>query len=63
MGPLDPIVTAGKDEEYEVESFFFFMHCQREQAMKYLVHWCGYDKAENSCISEQDFVYAQQILQ
>ena len=31
--------------------------------MEYLVHWHGYDEAEDSWVSEQDLIHAQQILQ
>ena len=61
LGPPDPIMTAGEEEEYQVESIL--MDCWQEQAMEYLVHWYTYDKAEDSWVSEQDFVYAQQISQ
>ena len=60
LGPPDPIVTSGSEEEYEVESIL--KHHQRRQAMEYLVQWHSYNKAEDSWISEQDLIYAQQIL-
>ena len=61
MVPLDPFVTAGAKEEYEVESIL--RHHQQGQTMEYLVHWHGYDKAEDSWVQEQDLIHAQQILQ
>ena len=61
LDPLDPIVTAGEEEEYEVESIL--MHCQCWSVMEYLVHWHGYNKAEDSWVPKQDLIHAQQILQ
>ena len=61
MGPPDHIMTAGAEKEYEVESILRYY--QQGSAMEYLVQWHGYDKAEDSWVSEQDLIYAQQILQ
>ena len=35
LGPPDPIVTAGEEEEYEVESIL--RHCRRGRVIEY---WC-----------------------
>ena len=61
MGPSDPIVTAGEEEEYEVE--IILRHCQWGQVTEYLVHWHGYDEAEDNWVQEQDLIHTQQILQ
>ena len=61
MGPPNPIETASKEEEYEVESIL--RHHQWGRVMEYLVHWCSYDEAEDSWVSEQDLIHGQQILQ
>ena len=61
MGPPDSIVTAGAEEEYELESIL--RHCWQGQVMEYLVHLHGFDEAEDSWVSEQDLIHAQQILQ
>ena len=60
-GATDPIVTASKEEEYEVESIL--KHCWWGQVMEYLVHWHGYNETEDSWVSEQDLIHALQILQ
>ena len=57
LGPFDPIVTSGKEEEYEVESIL--RHLQWGQAIKCLLHCCGYDEAEDNWVSEQDHIHAQ----
>ena len=57
MGPLDPFVTAGEEEEYKVESIL--RHCWRGWAMEYLVPRYSYDETEDSWVVEQDLVYAQ----
>ena len=56
MGPPDPIVTAGEEEEYEVESIL--RHRWGGPVTEYLVHWRGYDKAEDSWVLEQDLIHA-----
>ena len=61
MGPPDPIVAAGAEEEYGMESILW--HRQRGQVMECLVHWRGYDEAEDSWVSEQDLIHAQKIPQ
>ena len=57
MGPPDTIVTASDQEKQQVESTL--RHFQRGGAMEYLVHWCGYDEAEDSWVSEKDLIHAQ----
>ena len=52
----DPIVTAGEEEEYEVESILRH-HWQWGRVMEYLVHWHGYDEAKDSQVSEQDLIH------
>ena len=61
LGPPDPIVTAGEEEEYKVKSIL--RHRWWGQVMEYLVHYHGYDETEDSWVSEQDLIHAQQILQ
>ena len=61
LGPPDLIVTACEEEEYEVESILTYRW--PGQVTEYWVHWRSYDEAEDSWVSEQDLVYAQQILQ
>ena len=61
MGPPDPTVTAGEEEEYEVESILRYH--RRGQVTEYLVHWYGYNEAEDNWVQEQDLIHAQQILQ
>ena len=61
MGPPDPIVTAGDKEEYEVEGIL--RHCWQGRVTEHLVHWHGYDEAEDSWVQEQDLIPAQKISQ
>ena len=61
LNPPDPIVTAGSEEECEVESILGNRWWGR--VMENLVHWHGYDDTEDSWVSEQDLINAQQILQ
>ena len=61
MVPPDPIVILGVEEEYEVESIS--RHCRWGQKLECLVHWRGYNDTEDSCVSEQDLIHAQPILQ
>ena len=61
MGPPDSIVTAGEEEEYEVESIL--RHCWQGQVAEYLVHWHRYDETEDNWVSEQDLTNVPQILQ
>ena len=56
LGPPDPIVTAGEEEEYEVKSILRTRQLGR--VTEYLVHWCSYDEAEDSWFSEQDLIHA-----
>ena len=48
MGPLDPIVTSGEEEEYKVESMV--RHHWQGQVMEYLVHWRGCDETKDSWV-------------
>ena len=59
--PPDPIVTAGAEEEYEVESIL--RHCWQGQVTEYLVYWRGYNEAKDSWVQEQDLIHTQQFLQ
>ena len=61
LGHPDPIVIAGQEEEYEVESIL--RHRWWGRTMEYLVHWHGYNGTEDSWMSEQNLIHAQQILQ
>ena len=61
MVPLNPIVITGEEDKHEVERIL--RHCQRGWAMEYLVYWHGCNEIEDSWVSEQDLVHAQQILQ
>ena len=61
MGPSDSIVTAGEEEEYEVESIL--RHCQWGRVKEYLAHWCSYNETEDSWVSNQDLIHAQKNLQ
>ena len=61
MGPPDLIVTAGAEEEYEVESIL--RHRRWGQVIEYLLYWRSYNKAKDNWVSEKDFIHAQQILQ
>ena len=56
LGPPDPIVTAGEEEEYEVESIL--RHYWWVRVIEYLIHWHGYDEAKDSWVSERDLVHA-----
>ena len=56
LGPPDPIVTAGAEEEYKLESIL--RHHRWGQVMEYLVHWCSYNKVEDSWVSEKDIIHA-----
>ena len=48
LGPPDPIVTAGEEEEYEVESILMALPVAGCSAMEYLVDWYSYDEEEDS---------------
>ena len=56
LGPPDPFVTSGAEEEYEVDSIL--RHHWWGQLIEYLVHWHGYDEAEDSWVSEKDLINA-----
>ena len=60
LGPLDPIITADVDKEYEVEHIL--KHHRWGQVMEYLVHWHSYNEAEDSWVLEQDLIHAHQIF-
>ena len=56
MGPPDPFMTAGAEEEYEVESIL--RHQWQGRVMEYLVYWHSYNEAEDSWVLEQDLIHA-----
>ena len=57
LGLPDSIVTSSEEEEHEVESIL--RHRQGGQKAECLVHWHGYNKAEDSWVLEQDHIHAQ----
>ena len=61
MGPPEPIVITGAEEEYEVESILRYYWWG--QMTEYLVHWYGCNKAEYIWVLEQDFIHTTQVLQ
>ena len=61
LGSPDPIVIAGAEEQYKVESIL--RNHQWGQVIEYLLHSHGYDKAEVNWVQEQDLIHAQQNLQ
>ena len=60
LGPPDPILTAGEEEEYKLESIL--KHQRHGQATEYLVHGYSYDEAENIWVSEQDLVHPYKVI-